>query len=330
MYNSFFKLARKPFEMSPDPYFLYPTVRHHEALAGLYYGIKSRKGFMVLTGEVGTGKTLVLRCLLDLLARQRVAFAYVFNTLLNSRQFLQYLADDLGIGYRSASKSDLLIQLSRALIERHRQSLTTLVVVDEAQHLTLEVLEEIRLLTNLEMPQGKLLQIVLAGQPELDQKLELHELRQLKQRVALRFRLEALSELETRGYVQRRLKLAGNDSHVFPLPTLQRIYHYSQGTPRVINTLCDNAMISAFSLGAEQVSPELIDEAAADLRLHGPHDSAGGQAAGPINSDAARETQQTGSGKNGNTEHPAREAHTQNEEHLASAVSPRSYIPEEN
>jgi type II secretory pathway predicted ATPase ExeA len=267
MYNSFFKLARSPFEMSPDPFFLYPTPKHHEALAGLYYGIKARKGFMILTGEVGTGKTLVVRCLLDLLDKKRVGYAYVFNTLLSGREFLEYLADDLGIEHPSPSKSHLLIQLHRHLIGRYGQGLITLLIVDEAQHLTVDVLEEIRLLTNLETPKGKLLQIMLTGQPELDAKLESHELRQLKQRVALRFRLEPLSGDETRAYVERRLKLAGGSRELFAPSALERVFVYSRGIPRLINTLCDNTLISAFSLGVSQVLPEFVDEAALDLHL---------------------------------------------------------------
>jgi general secretion pathway protein A len=270
MYESFFKLARKPFEVSPDPYFLYPTAQHKEALAGLYYGIKARKGFMVLTGEVGTGKSLVVRCLQDLLDTQRVAYAYVFNTRLSSRQFIEYVAEDLGVPEGPSSKSDLLIRLSRHLIERHRQGLATVLVVDEAQHLRLLVLEEIRLLTNLETSQGKLLQIVLVGQPELDAKVEDPALRQLKQRIALRFQLRVLSERESSGYVQCRLKLAGDKSgDIFTPAALERVHFYSGGVPRLINILCDNAMLSAFAAGQSQVTPELIDEAASDLRLKG-------------------------------------------------------------
>jgi general secretion pathway protein A len=271
MYQSFFKLTRNPFEVSPDPYFLYPTAQHKEALAGLYYGIKARKGFMVLTGEVGTGKSLVVRCLQDLLDRQRVAYAYVFNTSLSCRQFLEYVAEDLGVPHNHSSKSGLLIQLSRHLIERHRQGLATVLVVDEAQHLGFLVLEEIRLLTNLETSQGKLLQIVLVGQPELDAKVEDPALRQLKQRIALRFQLRVLSEPETSSYVQCRLKLAGDESgDIFAPPALERVHFYSGGIPRLINILCDNAMLSTFAVGQNQVTPELIDEAALDLRLEAP------------------------------------------------------------
>jgi general secretion pathway protein A len=268
MYKSFFKLTRDPFEVSPDPYFLYTTPQHNEALAGLYYGITARKGFMVLTGEVGTGKTLVGRCLLNLLDRNKVAYAYVFNSLLSSQQFLHYVVEDLGVSYRPSCKSDLLLQLNTHLMKRYRQGQGTVLVVDEAQHLTVPVLEEIRLLTNLETAEGKLLQIVLLGQPELDRKLASHPLRQLKQRVALRFRLQPLSEVQTRGYLERRLKLAGDErGGIFSLPAIYRIHVASRGIPRLINILADNALIAAYALGQRRVTAAIVDEAAADLGL---------------------------------------------------------------
>ncbi len=263
MYKAFFKLTRDPFEISPDPHFLYVTSQHQEAVAGLYYGIKMHKGFMVLTGEVGTGKTLVIRCLQDLLDKNRVAFVYVFNSRLSRRQFLQYVAEDLGVSYRQEPKSDLLIQLSRFLIERHERGLTTVLVVDESQHLSPAVMEEIRLLTNLETSKGKLLQIVLVGQTELIAKLEAPAMRQLRQRVALWFRLRELQESETCEYVCCRLQLAG-DKHaqIFNAAALRRVHQCSRGIPRLINTLCDNSLISSYALGKDTVTPELVDEAA--------------------------------------------------------------------
>jgi general secretion pathway protein A len=269
MYNTFFNLTRSPFEISPDPSFFYGAAQHKEALTGLFYGVNSGKGFMVLTGEVGTGKTLIVRCLQNLLNKNRVVFAYVFNPRLSSNEFLSYIAADLGLSPRPTEKSDLLIGLSRFLIERHRRGVTTMLVVEEAQHLSPVLLEEIRLLTNLETPRGKLLQILLVGQPELAKKLESPSLRQLKQRIALWFRLDVLSKEECSKYVQCRLKLAGDgNAEIFNAPALEQIYRYSQGIPRLINTLCDNAMMSAFALHEQQVSPDLIEEAAADLALN--------------------------------------------------------------
>jgi general secretion pathway protein A len=268
MYKSFFQLVRSPFEISPDPSLFYATPQHQEALAGLYYGIKAAKGFMILTGAVGTGKTLLVRCLQDLLDKNRVTYSYVFNPRLSSQQFLSYVAEDLGLSPHPTSKSNLLIGLRRLLSERHRRGVMTMVVVEEAQLLTPVVLEEIRLLTNLETSRGKLLQILLVGQPGLEARLDAPTLIQVKQRVALRFRLRVLSEDETSDYVRCRLKLAGDKrGGIFTAAAIERVYRYSQGTPRLINTLCDNSMMSAFALRVERVTPELIEEAAWDLGL---------------------------------------------------------------
>jgi general secretion pathway protein A len=272
MYKTFFHLTRRPFEISPDPFMFYATSQHQEALAGLYYGIRAAKGFMVLTGEVGTGKTLVVRCLQEVLDKRRVAYAYVFNPRLPSQQFLSYVADDLGLSRRPATKGELLIELSRLLIDNHRHGITTLLVVEEAQHLSPPVLEEIRILTNLESPHGKLLQILLVGQPELASKLDSPDLRQLKQRITLWFRLDVLSAEETVNYVHFRLKLAGDKSgEIFTPVALERVYQYSQGTPRLINTLCDNAMMSAATLRRERITPEFIEDAASDLGMKPPN-----------------------------------------------------------
>jgi general secretion pathway protein A len=274
MYKSFFNLKRNPFEITPDPSFLFPTRRHNEALAALYYGVRRHKGFVVMTGEVGTGKTLLVRCLLQLLNRKDVAYAYVFNSRLSPVEFLQYIAGDLGLNVAGKNKSELLLELSNYLITRYQQKLTTVLVVDEAHHLEVEVLEEIRLLTNLETAERKLLQILLVGQPELDLKLDSVELRQLKQRIALRSQLEPLSLEETTGYIQRRLQLAGataQSSTLFPPETMARVFRHSSGIPRLINTVCENALITAFARQSQVVTPDIIDEVASDFRLSVTH-----------------------------------------------------------
>jgi general secretion pathway protein A len=274
MYKGFYNLRRNPFEITPDPTFLFPTTRHKEALAALYYGVRRHKGFVVLTGEVGTGKTLLVRWLLQLLEGTNVAYAYVFNSRLSSLEFLQFIAGDLGLETSAKTKSDLLLDFGKYLINRHQQRLTTVVVVDEAHHLSPEVLEEIRLLTNLETAQGKLLQILLIGQPELDQKLDLVELRQLKQRIALRARLEPLDRQETSGYVARRLEMAGATfpvNSLFPEETLAEIYSCSGGIPRLINTICDNALITAYARQLKSVPVDIISEVAKDFRLNVTH-----------------------------------------------------------
>jgi len=270
MYKSFYKLKRNPFEITPDPSFLFPTRRHNEALAALYYGVRRHKGFVVMTGEVGTGKTLLVRCLLELLNRKNVAYAYVFNSILSPMEFLQYIAGDLGLPTAGKNKSELLLDLSSFLIARHQQKLTTVLVVDEAHHLPVEVLEEVRLLTNLETAEEKLLQILLVGQPELDLKMDSVELRQLKQRIALRSQLEPLTLEETQGYIQRRLQLAaaeGFDPGLFLPETIASIYRHSRGIPRLINTISENALITSFARQAHAITPDVIEEVAADFRL---------------------------------------------------------------
>ncbi|HEV2119234.1 MAG TPA: AAA family ATPase [Candidatus Bathyarchaeia archaeon] len=277
MYRKFYGLTRNPFEISPDPYFFYPTPRHNEALANLNYGVQRRKGFVVVTGEVGTGKTLLVRCLLEALNRNQIAFAYVFNPRLSVLDFLRYLLTDLRLPMTGKTKSEMLAHLNNYLIARFRRGTTAALIVDEAQLLSWELLEEIRLLTNLETSQQKLLQIVLVGQPELDQKLDSPHLRQLKQRVGLRCRLEPLSLDELRGYIHRRLELAGANSHgatIFADGAIESVHRFSKGIPRLINTLCENALVSGYARQSNQVTPEIIQEVATDFRLNVASDAA--------------------------------------------------------
>jgi general secretion pathway protein A len=286
MYKEFYNLARNPFEITPDPTFLFPTQRHNEALASLYYGVRRHKGFVVMTGEVGTGKTLLVRCLLDLLRHSDVSFAYVFNPRLAPIDFLQYISADLGLNPAGKTKGELLFYLSSYLVERHQSKLTTVLIVDEAHHLSEDLLEEIRLLTNLETSQQKLLQILLIGQPELDNKLDSADLRQLKQRIALRCHLEPLSEEETAGYIRRRLQLSGANSHaatIFPDAAIEAIYYHSRGIPRLINTVCEHALLNGFAQRAPMLTRETIEDVACDLRLHTTIDSATDSSEGESN-----------------------------------------------
>jgi general secretion pathway protein A len=284
MYQTFC-LTRNPFEIAPDPFFLFPTQRHNEALAGLYYGVRHRKGFVVVTGEVGTGKTLLLRCLLQLLKQSDdLAYAYIFNSRLSPTEFLQYIVSDFGLPGAGKNKSELLLDLHNYVVTRGLKNLTTVLIVDEAHHLSAETLEEVRLLTNLETTH-KLLQILLVGQPELDDKLDSIELRQLKQRITIRARLEPLDSEETKGYVERRLQLAGANSHgevLFPAQTIAAVHRYSRGIPRLINIICENALITAYAKKMRTATPDIIDCVAADLRLDIVHKF-------PTNSEASTE-----------------------------------------
>jgi general secretion pathway protein A len=271
MYKTFFNLTRNPFDLTPDPLFLFATEHHNEALAALYCGVRRHKGFVVLTGEVGTGKTLLLRCLvLSMKHSEDVAFAYLFNSRLSPTEFLQYVVSDFGLPASRRNKTELLLDLYHYVASRGLNKLTTVLIVDEAHHLSAEVLEEVRLLTNLETVDDKLLQILLVGQPELDQKLDSPALRQLKQRIALRAHLQPLDLKETKAYVEWRLHLAGANSSasmLFPEQTIAVIYDYSRGFPRLINTICENALIAAYATGMRSVSEDLIQDIASNFRL---------------------------------------------------------------
>jgi general secretion pathway protein A len=270
MYKAFYGFQRNPFEISPDPRFFFGTTRHNEALASLWHGVERRKGFIVVTGEVGTGKTLVAKCLAQWLSWTKTPFAYVFNPLLSPVEFLKYVVDDLGIAPVPKTKGELLADFNRYLISQHHRNSTAVLIIDEAQLLSWELLEEVRLLTNLETSQQKLLQIVLIGQTELDAKLDSQDLRQLKQRISLRCRLDALSLAETQKYISVRLMLAGSKKkceEIFPPETIELIQVLSRGIPRLINVICEAALIAGFAVKTPSITSELIAEVAADFRL---------------------------------------------------------------
>jgi general secretion pathway protein A len=268
MYKEFFGLRANPFNVNPDPRYLFLTRHTEEALACLTYGIQSRKGFVLLTGEVGTGKTTLINKLLEWLRLQQVATAFIFNSRLNVPQFLDYMMADFGIPCDSKSKSQILQRLYNWLLDRYRAGETAVLIVDEAQNLTDEVLEEIRMLTNLETFTEKLLQIVLVGQPELETKLKQPQLRQLRQRLTLRAKTHPLTIEETRAYVQQRLRIAGSDGRqIFDGEALSAVHKYSSGIPRVVNLLCEHCLVSAFVDQKTTINEGIVDAVARDFDL---------------------------------------------------------------
>ena len=271
MYEDYFRLNESPFQLSPDPFFLFPSERTNEALASISYAIKLRKGFVVMTGEVGTGKTLVLRCLFELWERERIPFAYFIGPKLSTVDFLSYIAFELGINVKEPTKGKLLRGLYGFFLMQFEKGLTTVLIIDEAHEMPLSVLEEIRVLANFETAQQKLIQIVLVGQPELERKLDLVELRSLKQRIAVRCQLEPLRAEEIGHYIEQRLHLAGAGSEaatIFPPQTIDAIYRHSMGIPRLVNNICDQALTAACARQVRAVQVEIVDEVAAHFRLN--------------------------------------------------------------
>jgi len=267
LYKAFFGLKLNPFNLSPDPQFLYRSEQHEEALANLMYGVQSRKGFIALTGEVGTGKTTMLECLRDFLDAQKIPFAFLFNSQLTPDQFFEMIAWDFDLpGERT--KTAVLFALNDMLLARAAEGRTTVLIVDEAHNLDWSVLEEVRLLGNLENRRGKLIQVIIAGQPELDQKLDAPQYRQLKQRIALRCTLEPFDEGETARYIASRMAHAGMPNQtVFPPDLLKEIAKRTQGIPRLINSVCENLLLTAFALEQKVANLEMLNEVSADLRL---------------------------------------------------------------
>lgn len=271
MYNAFFGFSESPFNLSPDPAFFYRSEQHEEALANLVYGVQARKGFVVLTGEVGTGKTTLLECLRDYLEAQFIEFAFIFNSRITVEQFFEMIAYDLDLPCQRTSKTDVLFALNQLLVEQAMDGRTVVLIVDEAHNLEWDVLEEIRLLGNLENRNGKLMQIVLAGQPELDRKLDAPNLRQLKQRIVLRTTLQPFTLREAVEYINSRLAHAGMpEQTIFSEDLLAEIHLRTQGIPRVINAVCDNLLLTAFACETKVCTREMLDEVCRDMRLEWP------------------------------------------------------------
>ena len=267
MYNEYYGLARSPFEMAPDPAFLVLGESHREGLATLVYGVESRKGFVLLTGEVGTGKTTLLHALLGQLDRN-TASAFIFNPRLEPLDFFRMLFDDFGIEGVCRTKAEYLLALNAFLIERLEKNETALLIVDEAQNLSPEMLEEVRLLSNLETPSSKLLQIMLVGQPELNELLARPELRQLRQRIVLRHHLRPFHRKELDVYIAERLRMAGHTgAEIFTRSARRKLFAVTEGIPRLVNVVCDGALLTGYARGEARISAGIIAEVARDLQL---------------------------------------------------------------
>ncbi|HEO69946.1 MAG TPA: AAA family ATPase, partial [Candidatus Hydrogenedentes bacterium] len=268
MYEHFFGLKERPFNLTPDPRFLYLSEKHKEAFAHLKYAIDNRTGFVMVTGEVGTGKTTICRSLLNQLDAD-TELAFVFNPMLSPKELLAAINADFGLPSRGDTIKELIDELNAYLLERNALGKNCVLVIDEAQNLKPEVLEQVRLLSNLETETQKLLQIVLIGQPELIENLHLPELRQLNQRITARYHLMPLNFRETREYIAYRLRVAGGRGKVrFTRAAIGRIQRFSGGTPRMINAVCDRALLVAYARGTQRMSPRIVRQAAKEIRGH--------------------------------------------------------------
>ncbi len=272
MYNAYFGFRENPFNLSPDPAFLYRSSQHEEALANLIYGVQSRKGFIVLTGEVGTGKTTLLECLRDYLDAQGIEFAFIFNSRITPQQFFEMIAYDLNLRCDRTSKTEVLFALNELLIQQANEGRTSVLIVDEVHNLEWDVLEEIRMLGNLENPKiGKLIQVILSGQPEFDQKIDSPNLRQLKQRIVLRCQLRPFDIADTTDYINTRMSIAGMPAQkVLDGHLIAEIHHRTQGIPRLINAVCDNLLLTCFALTTRKATLDMLDEVSRDIRLEWP------------------------------------------------------------
>jgi general secretion pathway protein A len=264
VYLKFFGLTEKPFELTPDPKFLFLTPGHREALAQLTCGVQEQKGFILITGEVGTGKTTLLRTLIHRLDRQ-LESAFITNSTLPFDEMLQYALADFGVPDPGGTRAQRLIALNHFLIDQRRARRKTVLIIDEAQNLGTETLEQIRLLSNFETTSEKLVQIILAGQPELHAKLQLSELRQLRQRIGLRCMLQPMSSEQIEQYIVSHLRVAGARQQPFTPAAIQRIARYSRGIPRVVNMLCDHCLLAAYANQTREIDADIAQRAIAYL-----------------------------------------------------------------
>lgn len=261
MYQDFYGLKEKPFSLTPDPQYLFLSESHRTAIESLHYGIQQREGFILITGDIGTGKTTICRAFLNKLDK-RVKTAVIFNSLLSEGKLLESILQDFGFPSKGRTKHDLINSLNQSLLQLLSQGANAVLIIDEAQNLSIPVLEQIRMLSNLETEKEKLLQIVLFGQLELDQKLKSNKLKQLNQRIAIRHQLRPLTYKEMETYIYQRLMVAGSQgSIIFSKPALKEIYKFSRGIPRRINLLCDRALLGGFIEQTYQIDKSIIFKA---------------------------------------------------------------------
>jgi general secretion pathway protein A len=267
MYCDFFGFSEKPFTITPNPHFVFLSSIHREAFARLLYGVDSHAGFIALTGEVGTGKTTMLRTLLTQLDPEKYRSALIFNPCMSGEQLLAGICREFGVEAGEKNRSGYLDALNLFLIEQNGAGRTVVLVIDEAQNLEPEVLEQVRLISNLETERDKLIQIILAGQPELDGVLRRHDLRQLNQRITVRCRLAPMTLDDTARYINHRLNISGSRiPNIFPAGTVKRIYRFSHGIPRLINVACEQALVMAWTRESLSVSPAMANEVVAELQ----------------------------------------------------------------
>ena len=266
MYVEFYRLKELPFNVTPDPRFLYRSESHRDALAYITYGIFQKKGFIAVTGEVGVGKTTVVNAFIDLF-QPSLEVAFVFSTKFPFDQLLYLICSDFGLNVEGLNKAQMLLALNRFLISQHESNRNTVLIIDEAQNLSPEVLEELRMLSNLETRDRKLIQIMLVGQPELENLLNMSQLRQLRQRIPGVCRIPMLSREDVDQYILYRLKVASQDNGgpVFTEDALEEIYHYSGGTPRLINILCDRVLLLGYVANTTTINGRIVREGIRDL-----------------------------------------------------------------
>ena len=268
MYEKFFNFSEKPFNTTPDSKFFFPSEKHTEALNSLIYAINERRGFVVITGEIGAGKTTVIRTFLNKVDL-KTKLAVITNTHLTCKELIAEIMEELEIQYQPGTKQKLLSQLNQYLIKQIEQDINVVLIIDEAQNLTPKVLEEVRMLSNLETEKEKLIQIILVGQPELNRKLESPKLEQFKQRIAVYYHIPSLNKKETHEYIFHRIKLVSkNGSDIFTQKALDLIYSYSRGIPRLINLVCDSALLSGYVCENNKICHKIINEVNEERKLN--------------------------------------------------------------